>query len=428
MKTRNGPSSNPDFRMGLIASHPTGNANVRQAMLALAEAGLLEGFHSALVLFPGIWPGGLFRIPGLSEMRRREYPVQLRGLTRSHPWRELVRLASLRLGWANLVAHEHGLASTDRVYACIDRSAARAVKRSKPSGVYSYEDGAVHNFRVAKQIGAKCFYDLPIGYWRAARRILRDEAQRRPQWSSTLSGLQDSEEKLARKDEELRLADRILVASTFTKNTLEECPFSLMPVSVIPYGADDAVGGEQISAPPAAGFPLRALFVGGLSQRKGIADLFEAMEMLSPHVELTVVGRKPAEACAALEGALKKHRWIESLPREQILAEMRAHDVLVFPSLFEGFGLVVTEALSQGLPVITTPHTCGPDVLTEGEDGFIIPIRDPRAIAEKLELLHRDRERLAAMSIAARKKAETLTWESYRQGVVEVVREALASV
>jgi glycosyltransferase involved in cell wall biosynthesis len=66
-------------------------------------------------------------------------------------------------------------------------------------------------------------------------------------------------------------------------------------------------------------------------------------------------------------------------------------------------------------------------VLTEGEDGFIVPIRDPQAIAEKLELLHRDRERLAAMSEAASKKAKSLTWERYRQGVVEVVREALAS-
>jgi glycosyltransferase involved in cell wall biosynthesis len=166
--------------------------------------------------------------------------------------------------------------------------------------------------------------------------------------------------------------------------------------------------------------------VGGLSQRKGIADLFEAMDLVKPHVELTVIGRKSTAACAALDAALQKHRWIESLPREQILAEMRAHDVLVFPSLFEGFGLVVTEALSQGLPVITTSHTCGPDVLTEGEDGFIVPIRNPQAIAEKLALLHRDRECLAAMSVAASKKAKSLTWERYRQGVVEVVRETLA--
>ena len=56
---------------------------------------------------------------------------------------------------------------------------------------------------------------------------------------------------------------------------------------------------------------------------------------------------------------------------------------------------------------------------------FIVPIRDPQAIAEKLELLHRDRERLAAMSEAARKTAESLTWESYRQRLVGVVRSVL---
>jgi glycosyltransferase involved in cell wall biosynthesis len=143
--------------------------------------------------------------------------------------------------------------------------------------------------------------------------------------------------------------------------------------------------------------------------------------MLGPAVELTLVGRKAGGHCPALDRELSRHRWIPSLPREKILAEMRAHDVLVFPSLFEGFGLVVTEALSQGLPVITTSHTCGPDVLTEGEDGFIVPIRDPQAIAGKLELLHRDRERLAGMSEAARKKSEMLKWADYRRRIVEVV-------
>lgn len=413
--------------MSLIASHPTGNANVRQAMLALAEANLLTEFHSTITVFGGSIGEVISGLPGLGEFRRRTYPDLLKSCTRSHALRESVRLASLRLGWHKLVAHECGWASIDRVYAEIDRSTAQAVARLKPGGVYCYEDGARETFLAAGAIGAKCIYDLPIGYWRTARRILTDEAERLPEWASTLGGLKDSAAKLARKDEELQSADHVLVASTFTKQTLEECPFPLSPISVVPYGANDSLPAAPRDAVGRGRGALKVLFVGGLSQRKGIADLFEAVEMLSPHVELTVVGHKPAEACAALNSALGKHRWIESLPREKILQEMRAHDVLVFPSLFEGFGLVVTEALSQGLPVITTSHTCGPDVLTERQDGFIVPIRDPQAIADKLELLHRDRECLAAMSEAAQKKAETLTWESYRQGVVAVVREALAS-
>jgi glycosyltransferase involved in cell wall biosynthesis len=265
-----------------------------------------------------------------------------------------------------------------------------------------------------------CFYDLPIGYWRAAHRILSEEAERRPEWAATMPGLSDPPEKLERKDEELRLADKVLVASSFTKHTLAECPFPVGETIVIPYGADEETAGLAESPRESAG-RLRVLFVGGLSQRKGIADLFEAVAKLGGHVELTVIGKKAGGDCPALDTNLSRHRWIPSLPREGILAEMRNHDVLVFPSLFEGFGLVVTEALSQGLPVITTPHTCGPDIMEDCIDGFIVPIRNPEAIAEKLEHLASDRSHLAEMSQAALKKARSLSWVEYRRRIVEVV-------
>jgi glycosyltransferase involved in cell wall biosynthesis len=110
------------------------------------------------------------------------------------------------------------------------------------------------------------------------------------------------------------------------------------------------------------------------------------------------------------------------MPQNKILEQMRAHDVFVFPSLSEGFGMVVTEALSQGLPVITTPNTCGPDVISEGVDGFIVPIRNPEAIAEKIEILNLNRDRLATMSLAAEAKARQLTWASYRARLISDIK------
>jgi starch synthase len=411
----------------VVVTHPTGNANVRNVVRGLADSHLLHSYQTTVACFAsGFWRA-ISHVPGLGEIRRREYEESLRRFVKTAPLQELCRLASQRLGLKWLVRNESGPFSIDRIYHSIDNRTARGLHRATVAACYAYEDGAHSTFKAAKLYGKLCLYDLPIGYWRAAHQILSNEAERRPEWACTLEGLKDSEGKLARKDEELRLADRVIVASTFTRDTLRRCPFPVGPISVVPYGADDALASGLKRVPSQSGGPLRVLFVGGLSQRKGIADLFEAASLSDAHLELTVIGRKPSAVCAPLEAALKKHRWIESMPRQRILAEMRAHDVLVFPSLFEGFGLVVTEALSQGLPVITTSHTCGPDVLTEGEDGFIVPIRDPQAIADKLELLHGDRERLAAMSEAARKKAETLTWESYRRGVVAVVREVLAA-
>ena len=402
----------------LVVSHPTGNANSRQAFAAFVEAGLAVQCHTSIALFEGGLLDRLSNMPGLGEIRRRAFPKALQGLTRMHPWREIVRLFALRIGITTLTESERGWACVDRVYHEIDKATARSIQSQPAAGAYCYEDGALFTFRAAKRTGAKCFYDLPIGYWRSARQILSEEAERRPEWASTIQGLRDSHEKLERKDAELRLAERIVVASSFTARTLKDCPFPVAPVSVIPYGADDPSADRT---PVRRGGPLRILFVGSLSQRKGIADVFESVGAMGRHAELTVIGSKAVSACNPLDEALRRCRWIPSLPRERILEEMRGHDVLLFPSLFEGFGLVVTEALSQGLPIITTPHTCGPDVLTEGEDGFIVPIRDPLAITAKLELLHRDRELLATMSEAARKKAEGLKWADYRRRIVEVV-------
>jgi glycosyltransferase involved in cell wall biosynthesis len=393
----------------VLISHPTGNAFVREAASALAEAGLLEEFHTTLAFFGSGWRG---------DLRRRVYPAALRDFTRCHPWREAARLLAVRLGLDSLTRHEHGWASVDAVYRSLDRTVTRSLDPKNTSAVYCYEDGALESFRSAQRLGIRRIYDLPIGYWRAARRILSEEAARRPAWACTIEGLRDSEEKLDRKDEELRLADRIVVASSFTAQTLEECPFPVAQVSVVPYGTDQP-SGERATVRREG--PLRVLFVGSLSQRKGIADVFESVGKMGRHAALTVIGRKTGSACKPLDEALARCRWIPSLPRERILEEMRGHDVLLFPSLFEGFGLVVTEALSQGLPVITTAHTCGPDVIQDGVEGFLVPVSNAEAITEKLELLDRDRSLLEAMGVAARNKARKLSWADYRRRIVEVV-------
>jgi glycosyltransferase involved in cell wall biosynthesis len=289
------------------------------------------------------------------------------------------------------------------------------------SAVYAYEDGAAATFSAARTRGLRCIYDLPIGYWRAAHALYDEEKDREPEWASTLSGTQDSPAKLARKDEELQAADLVVVASSFTRETLQMAPVN-KPVKLVIYGAP-----ASAKAPPldrSAG-KLRVLFVGGLGQRKGLSYLLKAVEMLGDGVELTFVGRKAADDCVPLNAATAKHRWRPSLPHAEVLEEMKRHDVLLFPSLFEGFGLVILEAMSQGLPVITTSHTAGPDVIRDGVDGFIVPIRSPEEMARRLDQLASDPALLAAMKVAAWERARQFTWESYRENLAAAVRGAL---
>src|SRR5690606_6226324 len=80
-----------------------------------------------------------------------------------------------------------------------------------------------------------------------------------------------------------------------------------------------------------------------------------------------------------------KHKWIPSLSHEKVLELMRQHDVFIFPSLFEGYGLVIAEAMSQGTPVITTARTCGADFITDGENGWLVPPGNTGALIAKLQ-------------------------------------------
>lgn len=412
----------------LLLSHPTGNANVRHAALGLARAGLLAEFRTCLAVDPtATWlrflPAGV-----AAQIRRRTVPAELQPFARSRALRELVRLAAGRGGFAGrLTRHETGICSIDGVYRDLDQSCARRLRRDDLTGVYAYEDGAAATFAAARARGLATFYDQPIGYWRTARRILTEEAQREPEWAGTIVGNRDSAAKTERKDEELRLADVVFAATSFTKATLADHPGFTAPVHVLPYGAPAADPSAPRSPYASAGQPLRVLYVGSLGQRKGLSYLFAAAQLAGRSIELTVVGTKPAEPCAALERALGAHHWIASLPHAGVLDRMRRSDVLVFPSLFEGFGLVILEAMAQGVPVITTPHTAGPDVITDGVDGFVVPIRDAAAIAARLELLHGDRARLAAMGAAARATAARFTWSAYEAGLARLVGEHLAA-
>lgn len=407
----------------ILFSHPTGNANVRHAALGLEEAGLLAEYWTCVGWNPESTSNRFLPARVRSELSRRALPERLRSRAHYRPWREMGRLASVSLGFASWLHPERGRFGIDTVYRDLDRAVARRLcARSGLQGVYAYEDGASATFKVAAERGLRCFYDLPIGYWRAAHALYAEEKVREPDWASTLTGVLDSPEKLARKDEELAQANVVLVASSFTKSTLALSPFPIQRIEVVPYGAPAslAVADTRFSSPR-----LRILFAGSLTQRKGLSYLLTAFKMLRGPAKLTLIGRKPVASCWPLEEALRQHRWIPSLPHAEILREMRQHDVLVFPSLFEGFGLVITEALSQGLPVITTTHTAGPDFITEGENGFIVPIRSAEGIAHRLDQLASNPDLLAHMRQAAQRSAARKCWLGYGRQVAKVVETGL---
>jgi glycosyltransferase involved in cell wall biosynthesis len=405
----------------ILLSHPTANQNVRQAALALAEDGLLSEFWTCLN-----WKeGGFFdrHLPARlrNELRRRSFPERVKPFTKTFGWREAGRLLFQQLGLQFLTRPEAGPFSVDAVYLALDRHVARRLQNCRQlKAVYAYDSGALESFRAAKTRELKCIYEHPIVYWREARRYQQEEAELHPEWKPTLGAILDSDEKQARKDAELALADVVIVPSTFSKNSLNQAPGFKASVQVVPYGlptvsraADENRSGK-----------LRVLFVGALSQAKGLKYLLDAAAKLERQINLTLVGKR-VSSLIPTQAVLDKHRWIPSLAYDELLREMSCHDVLVLPSLHEGFGLVLGEAMAQGLVVIATAHSAAPDLIDEGVDGFIIPIRSADAIVEKLELLLQEPARLREMKQAARRKAQGHSWETYRRALVRLAREVV---
>jgi alpha-maltose-1-phosphate synthase len=145
--------------------------------------------------------------------------------------------------------------------------------------------------------------------------------------------------------------------------------------------------------------------------------LFDAVAKMGSHAELTIVGSEVAP-CPALTRALQKTRYFNTLPHQKVLELMRLSDVMVFPTLFEGRALVVLEALSQGIPVITTINSGTADVIVDGKSGFLVPVRSTEAIHHALQLLHQDRELLSHMKFGALQIAKRSGWDGYQEKLV----------
>ena len=403
----------------MIISHPTGNQNVRNAALAFERAGLLERFYTTVAWRPDSFIARMLPSSIVSTLQRRGYETLPKEKVSTYPLLETCRHLAMILKIDALIRHETGPFCIDAVYYSLDRHTARQLAViPTPTGVYAYENGALKTFQAAKQLGVKTNYEVASAYLRAAVSIFREEADLSPEWAVTMQQLTDSQAKFNRLDEEMALADNVIVASKFTASNLSLANIPHKKIAIIPYGSPIPV--SETAPIENNSRTLRVLFVGSLTQGKGLSYMFRAANLLKGKIALTVIGRR-ISPCAALDRQLEQCRYIPSLQHNGVLQEMQQHDVLVFPSLCDGFGLVILEALSQGIPVIASTNCGGPDVITDGVDGYIVPIRSHEAIAQKLELLANDQDLLDGMKAAALEKARKFSWERYQSMLVKNV-------
>ena len=392
--------------MRITISHPHGSLFSYHAARALAEKNWLGSFQSgvagdgALSRLSPLLPQGSRR--RLLNRRFGEIPRESR---HSHVcWEALSRMGR-RLRPVGLTSRTNWY---DVLFCGHDWQVARGLEDGL-AAVYAYEDGARRTFEEAGRRSILKVYELPAGYYLGVADELKRAAGERPGLGGQLRP--EPAWKRARKDAELKLADLVIVPCEWARRTLRLSPSAPGRVIKVPYGtpADEV---EARSARP--GGPFTVLFAGQINVRKGVPLLAEAWERLAlKDARLLLAGQMNLDG--KYLGRLGGASHLGALPRTQLLELMREADLLVFPSLAEGFGLVIGEAMAAGLPVLTTTNTGGPELITEGREGWCVPAHDPRSLAERIEWAYGHRDALYEMGVLARRRAEQWTWADYRR-------------
>ncbi len=223
--------------------------------------------------------------------------------------------------------------------------------------------------------------------------------------------------------EEYAFCDLIFVPSTFAMRTFVAKGVPREKLRLNPYGVDLAMFHRE----PKSDRRFRVLFVGTIALRKGLPYLLEAMSELGHlDVELCVIGTLEVEMRPIMAKYEGTFRYLGAVARGDLHKHYSQASVLVLPSIEEGLALVQAQAMACGVPVIATENTGAADLFTDGVEGFIVPIRDARAIREKILTLYENpamREQMGEAALARVRKIGG--WDDYGTRAAQYYREAL---
>jgi starch synthase len=361
--------------------------------------------------------GQLTRIYSTFPMRRLSREGVSPHLIRTFPWVQTTRLLLGRVlpfpaPIDNLVSYVNAVS--------FDRWLTRSLT---PCDAYVAITGCgVWSGKRAQQLGAKYVCDRGSSHMRYQDRILAEEFKR---WGVAVRPSEPN--KIARAEAEYEQADAITVPSEFVRRSFLEMGVPSAKLRKIPYGVR-LERFRKTSEPSRDSFDI--LFAGSVSLRKGVPYLLEAFQRFKhPRKRLRIAGSvhpdmKPIFARFDMTGV----EVLGSQPQPKLAELMSESHVMVLPSIEEGLALVQGQALACGCPLISSLHSGGEDLFTDGVEGYLIPIRSPEAILDRLNLLADDPGLRERMSEAAEQRVKALGgWKQYGQSFSAMLQDLIAS-
>jgi glycosyltransferase involved in cell wall biosynthesis len=291
-----------------------------------------------------------------------------------------------------------------------DRWVASHLKTAQTRLFIGWSGMSLHAIRVAKERGMKTIVERGSTHIVFQNEILKEEYRR---FGKDFSIDKRVVEKEIQEYEE---ADFISIPSQFVKRSFLEKGIDEQKLLLNPYGAGNMFG--RALKQNDSGTVFRILYLGTISIRKGLIYLFEALNKLSIHKKKYEVWFIGAVADDMKESIRKYQQpnwiWKGHIPHYDLPSLISQCDLAVQPSLEEGMSMVIPQMLACGIPVIASANSGGEEIIRDGDTGYIIPVRDPSAIAQKIEVLFTDQGKLSAMKDAAANSVSAgFSWDDY---------------
>lgn len=292
------------------------------------------------------------------------------------------------------------------------------------AAVWGYDGKAFSTFEIAKKHGRRCILDRTIGDWRAYNSVMTGLQENYSEWFLPTTRVVPDVD-IATDEREYGLADYILVGSEFAAETVRHharAAGTAEKIRVLNYCYDEALfANAPASQPVDRSGPVKFLFLGLVTPRKGIQHVLEAMEQLPPsEAQLTVVGpmQMPESTFARFADRIS---YRPHVPRAEVPAIMAEHHVLLFPSYFEGAGIVLYEALASGLGLIQSDQAA---LAVTDATGILLDRIGTEELLAAMRKPIEDRDLLDSWRAAGPREAEQYSFANYRAGIARFLAEA----
>jgi glycosyltransferase involved in cell wall biosynthesis len=392
----------------------SGRQHSHQAALALRQAGYLACYATGVPVskrqFGSLFEGWLRRFSIYDDV---DLPLNL---TRVNMVAPIINRVLAR----HLPEFIIGPIQYESVRA-FDRWVAKLIASNRFDIVIAYENSALQTFKAAKSIGAKCILDAAS---------FHHVEQDRHYVSRLPRAYKARVDRI--KDREILLADCIFTASDLAARSYAANTHSGICLKTIPLGVDvdRFKPGWQGRSSKQLAQPFTFVFVGSATVKKGFDLILDCMETLLSEglsLQLYVVGRVDQELISQRKQLVGMVREYGVISQSQLASVLTTAQCLLLPSRFDSFGMVVTEAMASGLPVIVSDMVGAKDLVEEGQNGFVVPVGSVNALAGKMRWCVLNPHVVRKMAFAARATAERASWTKYRHRFTAAVQEVWLS-